>query len=162
MDELSAGVRLRRFETVDALAAEVGREIGQSGWIPVDQQRIDRFAEATDDRQYIHVDPERARVETPFGGTIAHGYLTLSLLPRIFSETFELVPKVTGINYGLDRVRFMTPVRSGSRVRGRVVLDALDRQGEDRIKLTSTVTVEIEGIDKPACVATAIALYVVK
>lgn len=161
MDELSVGVMPRRFETVEAMAAEVGQEIGRSGWITVDQQRIDRFAEATDDHQYIHVDPVRAAAETSFGGTIAHGYLTLSLLPRMFAETFQLVPKVTGINYGLDRVRFVAPVRSGARVRGRVVLQALERQGGDRIKVTCTVTVEIEGGDKPACVATAISLFVV-
>ena len=107
------------------------------------------------------MDPARAAAEAPFGGTIAHGYLTLSLLPRIFSEAFDLAPKVTGINYGLDRVRFITPVRSGSRIRGRVVLNALEQEGRDRIKVTFVVTVEIEGVDKPACIATAIALYLV-
>lgn len=161
MDEQSGGVTPRRFDTVQAMAAEVGQNIGSSGWITIDQERIDRFADATDDHQYIHVDPARAAAEAPFGGTIAHGYLTLSLLPRIFSEAFDLAPKVTGINYGLDRVRFITPVRSGSRIRGRVVLNALEQEGRDRIKVTFVVTVEIEGVDKPACIATAIALYLV-
>lgn len=158
-DESGAGPRV--FETVEAFEACVGQEIGTSGWIEMDQARIDLFAEATEDRQWIHLDRARAERESPYGTTIAHGYLTLSMLPRITAEAYDLRPRTTGINYGLDKVRFIAPVPSGSRIRGRVVLDQVVRQKPDTIRAHFTVTVEVEGGDKPACVAQAIAVYIV-
>ena len=121
-----------------------------SGWIAVDQDRISAFAEATEDRQFIHVDPEAAS-RTPFGGTIAHGFLTLSLLSRMAAETI-LVPDTTKmvVNYGLDRVRFLAPVRSGKRVRGHFTLDGVEEKAPGQILLRHTISVEIEGEDKPA------------
>ena len=151
----------RSFDTVEALEACVGEELGVSDWIEMSQSRIVRFADATDDRQWIHLDEVRAKAESPYGTTVAHGYLTLSMLPRITAEVFTLKPRVAGINYGLDKVRFLAPVPSDSRIRGRVVLDRMLRQKPDTIRVHLTVTVEIEGIDKPACVAEAIALYIV-
>lgn len=136
--------------TLDAIRGQVGEEIGVSGWITVGQDRITAFAEATEDRQFIHVDPEAA-MQTPFGGTIAHGFLTLSLLSRMAAETI-LVPDTTKmiVNYGLDRVRFLAPVRSGKCVRGRFTLDAVEEKAPGQILLRHVVAVEIEGEDKPA------------
>jgi len=121
-----------------------------SGWIEVDQQRIAAFADATEDRQFIHIDPEAAAL-TPFGGTIAHGFLTLSLLSRMAAETI-LLPDTTKmvVNYGLDRVRFLAPVRSGKRIRGRFALDGVEEKSPGQILLRHVVSVEIEGEDKPA------------
>ena len=121
-----------------------------SGWIPVDQERITAFADATEDRQFIHIDPEAAAL-TPFGGTIAHGFLTLSFLSRMAAETI-LLPETTKmvVNYGLDRVRFLAPVRSGKRIRGRFALDGVEEKSPGQILLRHVVSVEIEGEDKPA------------
>ena len=149
------------FDTVEAFEARVGTLLGTSGWIQIDQSRIDLFAEATDDRQWIHIDPERAAAESPYGTTVAHGYLTLSMLPRILAEAFVLRPKTAGINYGLNKVRFIAPVPVGARIRGRVMLEEVTRQDPDRIRARFAVTVELEGSDKPACIAQAIAVYVV-
>ena len=137
------------------LADRVGQELGVSKWYLLDQARIDAFAEVTDDPQFIHVDPERARAETPFDGTIAHGFLTMSLLS---SMTFEVMPFMTGdegmsINYGFNKLRFMSPVPVGSRVRGRFSLLSLDQSNSDFSDLILTSTVEIEGQSKPAMVA---------
>ena len=131
----------------------IGREVGTSGWLTLDQARIDAFAEATEDRQFIHVDPQAA-AQTPFGGTIAHGFLSLAMLSRMAAEAI-LVPDSAKmvVNYGLDRVRFLAPVRSGKRVRGRFVLDGVDEKAPGQILLRHSVTVEIEGEDKPALVA---------
>lgn len=128
----------------------VGEEVGVSDWILIDQARIDAFAEATEDRQFIHVDADAA-ARTPFGGTIAHGFLTLSLLSRMAAEAM-LVPEGVkmAVNYGLDRVRFLAPVRSGKRVRGRFTLDSIEEKAPGQWLLRHTVTVEIEGEDKPA------------
>jgi acyl dehydratase len=138
----------------------VGREVGVSSWILIDQERIDAFADATEDRQFIHVDPAAA-AQTPFGGTIAHGFLSLSLLSRMGAEAM-LVPDGIrmAINYGLDRVRFLAPVRSGSRVRGRFSLDSVEEKAAGQVLLRHTVTVEIEGEDKPALSAVWLALIV--
>jgi acyl dehydratase len=152
----------RVFETVDALEACVGGELGVSGWIEIDQSRIDLFADATDDHQWIHVDRDRAAAESPYGATIAHGFLTLSMVPRMLSEAFTLAPRKTGINYGLDKVRFVAPVPAGARIRGRVGLERLERQKPDTIRAHYAVTVEIEGAEKPACVAQTIAVYIVE
>ena len=137
---------------LDEIYAKVGQEIGVSGWLDVTQERIDQFAEATEDRQFIHVDP--AASAPVFGGTIAHGFLSLSLLSRM-AEDAMLVPEGMrmGVNYGLDRVRFLAPVRSGKRVRGRFVLDSVDEKAPGQYLMRHTVTVEIEGEEKPALTA---------
>ena len=136
--------------TIAGIEQRIGEEVGVSGWIVVDQDRIGAFADATEDRQFIHVDAEAAG-QTPFGGTIAHGFLTLSLLSRMAAETI-LVPDTTKmiVNYGLDRVRFLAPVRSGKRIRGRFTLDAVEEKAPEQILLRHSISVEIEGEDKPA------------
>ena len=138
---------------LDQIRARVGEEVGVSSWLTVGQRRIDAFAEATEDRQFIHTDPEAA-AKTPFGGTIAHGFLTLSLLSRMGAEAM-LIPDglKMAVNYGLDRVRFLAPVRSGRRVRGRFVLDSVEEKAPGQILMRHTVTVEIEGEEKPALTA---------
>ena len=139
--------------SLDELRSKTGQEVGVSDWILVDQPRIDAFAEATEDRQFIHLDPDAA-ARTPFGGTIAHGFLSLSLLSRMAADAM-LVPETTkmAVNYGLDRVRFLAPVRAGKRVRGRFTLDGADAKAPGKLLLRHTVTVEIEGEDKPALTA---------
>ena len=141
------------------IEAFVGRELGASQWMTLDQRRIDAFAECTDDRQWIHVDVERARRESPLGTTIAHGYLTLAM---IAPSTFEVLAEPAGItralNYGLDRVRFLAPVKSGARVRNRIKLLAAEPKGEGRLLLTTENTIEIENEAKPALVAHALVL----
>lgn len=139
--------------SLDDIRAQVGKEVGVSSWLLVDQHRIDAFAEATEDRQFIHVDPAAA-AQTPFGGTIAHGFLSLSLLSRMAAEAM-LVPDglKMAVNYGLDRVRFLAPVRSGKRVRGRFVLDLIEEKAPGQWLMRHNVTVEIEGEDKPALTA---------
>jgi acyl dehydratase len=131
----------------------VGQEIGVSSWLLINQSRIDAFADATEDRQFIHIDPDAA-AKTPFGGTIAHGFLTLSLLSRMGAESM-LIPEGVkmAVNYGLDRVRFLAPVRSGKRVRGRFVLDSVEEKAPGLVLLRHTVSVEIEGEEKPALTA---------
>jgi acyl dehydratase len=139
----------------------VGHPLGVTEWLTIDQARIDRFADCTDDRQWIHVDVERAGRESAFGSTVAHGYLTLALLAR-FTYEVGLVPADAGqaFNYGLDRVRFMTPVRTGARVRDRVVVLAAEEKGPGRVLVKTQHTIEIEGEDKPAMVAEALAILV--
>lgn len=135
---------------VQGLADSVGLEIGLSSWVTVDQNMIDAFANATGDHQYIHTDPESA-AKSAFGGTIAHGFLTLSLLPAMVSECVRRTDlNGTGVNYGLDRVRFLSPVKAGSRIRGRFVLADYFELKPGIRKLTWDVTVEIEGQEKPA------------
>ena len=140
----------------------VGREVGVTDWLAVEQARIDQFADATDDHQYIHVDAERA-ARTPFGGTIAHGFLTLSLLSALASRGggIKLENTVMGINYGLDRVRFVNPVRSGQRIRARFTLAGAEEKSPGRFLLRYAVTVEIEGEEKPALVADWLGMTVV-
>ncbi len=136
--------------TLDEIRSRVGQEIGVSEWITVDQGRIKAFADATEDHQFIHVDPEAA-AKTPFGGTVAHGFLTLSLLSQMAASVM-LLPETTkmGLNYGLDRVRFLAPVRSGRRVRGHFKLASVEERRPGQWQFVYTVTVEIEGEDKPA------------
>lgn len=130
-----------------------GQTLGLSRWIALEQPRIDAFAEITEDRQFIHLDPVRAAAETPFGGTIAHGFLTLSMLPTLGYEALPPVDGATGsLNYGFDRLRFLSPVRAGSRVRARFDLARADPT-PDHLTLHMDVTVEIEGSDKPALAA---------
>ena len=136
--------------SLNEIRALIGEEVGVSSWLTVDQARIDAFADATEDRQFIHTDPAAA-AQTPFGGTIAHGFLTLSLLSRMGAEAM-LIPEGVkmAVNYGLDRVRFLAPVRSGSRVRGRFTLDSVEEKAPGQVLMRHTVTVEIEGEEKPA------------
>ena len=144
--------------TLDEIRARVGGEIGVSDWLTVDQARIDAFAAVTDDHQFIHDDPEAA-ARTPFGGTVAHGFLTLSLLSRMAADVMLRPAQATmGVNYGFDRVRLMAPVRAGKRVRGRFTLASFDEKAPGRYQFVHHVTVEIEGEDKPALVADWIGL----
>ncbi|MCG8271320.1 MaoC family dehydratase [Aquamicrobium sp. NLF2-7] len=140
--------------TLDELLASVGKEVGVSPWRTVTQTMIDQFADATDDHQFIHCDPERAARETPFGGTIAHGFLLLSLLSAM---TFETLPPLEkgkmGVNQGFDEVRFMTPVKTGSRIRARFVLADVKARPSGWVQVMHDVTVEIEGSKKPAFTA---------
>jgi acyl dehydratase len=135
------------------IRSRIGEEVGISGWLTIDQQRIDEFAEATEDRQFIHVDPAAA-AHTPFGGTVAHGFLSLSMLSRMAADAM-LVPESIkmAVNYGLDRVRFIVPVRSGKRIRGRFRLDSVEEKAAGQYLMRHTVTVEIEGEEKPALTA---------
>lgn len=152
------GARSQQTLTLEQMKARIGAEVGVSRWLRVDQARIDRFAEATDDHQFIHVDPERTRAETPFDGTIAHGFLTLSLLSKMAQE---VLPKLAdlwfGVNYGFDRVRFLRPVPVNSDVRGRFVLTEIrdDKAGE--VTLKYAVTIELRDSAKPVLVADWIA-----
>ena len=145
---------------ISDLPSLIGKEVGVSRWIHVDQARIDAFADTTEDRQYIHVDPERAR-ETPLGGTIAHGFLTLSLASAMNFDAVEPLDGLSmGVNYGFDRLRFIAPVPAGSNIRGRFRLLAAEDKGGGRWLLRYEITVEIEGSDKPALVAEWLGLQV--
>jgi len=138
----------------------VGQEIGVSGWITIDQPQIDAFAHATNDHQFIHVDPERARRETPFGGTIAHGFLSLSVLSGL---AYEVMPTLNGaamsINYGFDKIRFLTPVRAGKRVRARFTLSEAVMRAPKELLIRNATTLEIEGEPRPALVADWLGLH---
>jgi acyl dehydratase len=140
------------MSSIRELQSRVGEEVGISAWLEVSQARIDTFASAIEDFQWIHVDPQRAR-SSPFGGTIAHGFLTLSLLSRLSEMTFSFSDRRMGVNYGLNRVRFTSPVPSGSRVRARFTLAKYEPLENDGVQVTWNVAVEIEGADKPALVA---------
>ena len=134
----------------------VGQEIGTSSWVKIEQERIDRFAEATGDYQWIHVDPERAK-DGPFGSTIAHGYLTLSLIPALGWEVYTIEGARLSVNYGLNKLRFITPVKVGSRVRAHLTLAAVDEVSGDALQVATTVVMELEGAEKPAAVAETLA-----
>jgi acyl dehydratase len=147
--------------SIEDIQAKVGSEIGISDWIPIDQARIDAFAEITEDPQFIHIDPEAA-AKTPFGGTVAHGFLTLSLLSRMAAGAMLRPEGVKmGVNYGFERVRFMAPVRSGKRVRGRFRLVRCEEKKPGQWQFVHEVAVEIEGEEKPALVAEWIGLIFV-
>ncbi|MEU2562733.1 MaoC family dehydratase [Streptomyces longispororuber] len=148
----------RIFTSADDLRAAVGEQLGYSDWLEVDQKRIDLFAEATGDHQWIHVDPERA-AGGPFGATIAHGYLTLSLLPVFVPQVMRVEGMRMGLNYGTNKVRFPSPVPVGSRLRATAVLTAVEPTKDDGVQVTTAVTVEREGADKPACVAESVSRY---
>ena len=147
---------MRTFTSFDELTAAVGEDLGTSDWLEIDQARVDAFADATGDHQWIHVDRERA-ANGPFGGTIAHGYLTLSLVPFLGSQVFSLETPGAKLNYGVNKVRFPNPVRVGSRVRTRVSVVAVEDIPTGKQMLLKHV-VEIEGQDKPACVAETVVL----
>jgi acyl dehydratase len=141
----------------------VGRELGASDWVAVDQDRINAFAVCTGDRQWIHVDVERARRESPFGGPIAHGYLSLSLVAAMVMELGVIPPDAaTGLNYGLDKVRFIAPIKAGARVRTRATLLAVEAQSGSRVLLKLNCTLEIEGEAKPALVTELLCLLIGK
>ena len=145
------GGLMQHFDTLASLQARVGQDIGASDWVAIEQARIDLFAQATGDHQWIHTDPVRAAAG-PFGATVAHGYLTLSLVPLLFESGFAINDVKMGVNYGLNRVRFMSPVRVGGRVRGQFKLLGYEPL-EGGAQLTVQVTIELEGSPKPACVA---------
>jgi acyl dehydratase len=144
--------------SVADLRARVGQEVGASTWVVIAQDRIDAFADATDDHQWIHVDADRASAETPFGGTIAHGFLTLSLVSSLLRDLVTVSGLRMAINYGLNRVRFVSPVPSGSRIRARVSLAAV-QEFNDATQATWNVTIEREGADRPALVAEWLVRY---
>ena len=147
--------------SIETLPQWIGKELGVSEWVTIDQARIDEFAHCTLDHQWIHVDVERARRESPFGTTIAHGYLTASMLANF---TFEVFVKPAGIaqalNYGIDKLRFLAPVKCGSRVRGRLVITGVEGKGAGRFLVTMENTVEIEGEQKPALIASTLAMVI--
>jgi acyl dehydratase len=140
---------------LEELKALPGRDLGHSSWVEITQERVDQFAEATGDHQWIHVDVERAKTG-PFQGTIAHGYLTLSLVIPLFNELLEITGVRMGINYGLEKVRFPSPVRVGAKVRLAARVVGVDDVAGDGVQMTLDFTVEIDGMDKPACVARAV------
>jgi acyl dehydratase len=145
--------------TLATIGDFVGKELGVSDWTTVDQARINAFADCTGDHQWIHVDVERAQRESPFGGTVAHGYLTLSLLPMMHAQVGTLPGGIkAALNYGADKVRFITPVRAGARIRDRITLVGVEDKGGGRLLMTTRHTVEIEGEQKPALVADTLAM----
>lgn len=147
--------------TADEIKSRVGQNIGTSRWFTVDQKRIDGFADVTEDHQFIHIDVERAKKETPFGGTIAHGFLTLSLLaPMGYDALPTLSNRAMGINYGLDKVRFLNPVRAGSRVRAHYKLADVTQRSPKELLFKYEVTVEIEGQERPALIAESLGMAV--
>ncbi|AYE99361.1 MaoC family dehydratase (plasmid) [Mycobacterium paragordonae] len=148
---------MRVISSIEEAVAAVGQELGVSQWITVDQERINAFADVTGDQQWIHVDVERARIESPSRATIAHGFLTLSLIPALSKENYRIDNARMGINYGLNRVRFLAPVPAGSRVRLRSELVEAKKVDETTVDLTVRQTVELDGSTKPAAVAEVIA-----
>jgi acyl dehydratase len=151
---------VRVISCIDEAVEAVGQELGVSQWLAVDQERINAFADATGDHQWIHVDVERARTESPYGATIAHGFLTLSLIPALSKENYRIDDAKMGINYGLNRVRFLGPVPAGSRIRLRSELVNAAKVDDTTVDLTVRQTVELDGSDKPAAVAEVIARMV--
>lgn len=146
------------FESADALLAAVGRDLGATDWMTVTQERVNTFADATDDHQWIHVDPVQAKAG-PFGACVAHGFLTLSLASRFMPQLIEVRNMKMGVNYGCDKVRFPAPVRVGARIRGRGELVAIERAKDGSLQSTLRLTVEIENEAKPACVVDTISRY---
>ncbi len=145
------------FDSNQSVLTHVGQELGVSAWLGIDQARVNLFADATDDHQWIHVDPARAK-EGPFGATIAHGYLTMSLISRFMPELLELRMRM-GVNYGVDKVRFPAPVKVGDRIRARALLTSAEATRDGGMQANIRVTIEIENGDKPGCVADSIARY---
>ncbi|NMM08934.1 MAG: MaoC family dehydratase [Polaromonas sp.] len=143
---------MKTFKTLAELAACIGQEVAVSDWITITQHQVNLFAEATGDHQWIHVDPEKANAG-PFGGPIAHGFLTLSLLPRFFESSFQVTGSRMGVNYGLNKVRFTAPVPVGSRLRARMKLLTAEAIDNDGMQMSWEVTVEREGSAKPVCIA---------
>jgi acyl dehydratase len=146
------------FDSPESILASVGKPLGTSQWLTITQERIDQFAKATDDHQWIHVDPVKA-AQGPFGATIAHGYLTLSLISRFLPEIVEIRGMKMGVNYGCEKVRFPSAVKAGARIRAQGQMISAERTKDGGIQAVNRVTVEIEGSDKPACVADTISRY---
>ena len=149
---------MRIVDSIEELKNLVGEEIGVSDWIEMTQERINKFAEATGDHQWIHIDTERAKTELPGGTTIAHGFLTLSLLPKIVQSIYKIKGVRHSLNYGSDRVRFTAPVPAGSRVRGRYTLKSAEEVKNNGLKIIGETKIEIEGEDRPACIAESIGI----
>jgi acyl dehydratase len=149
---------VKKFSGLDEFVAAQGAELGPTDWLEVTQDRVNLFADATDDHQWIHIDPERA-ANGPFGGTIAHGLLTLSLLPHFTHQLYTVDNVAMAINYGYNKVRFITPVRVGAKIRARAQIAKVD-QLDGAVQATVTVTVEIDGSDKPAAVAESIVRFI--
>jgi acyl dehydratase len=143
---------MKTFQSLAELRSHVGQEVAVSDWLTITQEQVNLFAEATGDHQWIHVDVEKAKAG-PFGGPIAHGFLTLSLIPTFFESALEIRNTRMGVNYGLNKVRFTSPVPVGSRLRARLTLQACDPIDNDGMQMTWGVTVEREGSDRPVCVA---------
>lgn len=151
---------MRIFDSLDQLRAQTQSVIGVSDWVSVTQERIQAFADITGDQQWIHTDPERARRESRWGTTIAHGYLTLSLIPQLNQQIMRVDGAKASVNYGLDKLRFPAPVPVGARIRSHLTLLALVNQGEGRYLARYTTCVEIEGDERPACVAENLVMYI--
>jgi len=151
---------MRVIGSVDEAVQAIGAELGVTNWLEVDQKRIDAFADVTEDHQWIHVDTDRAKAESPYGATIAHGFLTLSLIPGVSKQNYRVENAKMGINYGLNKVRFLAPGTAGSRVRVRSALIDAVKVDDSIVNLTVRHTVEIDGSDKPAAVADLIARFV--
>ncbi|MDT5124988.1 MAG: hypothetical protein QOH54_632 [Mycobacterium sp.] len=151
---------MKVITSVDDAVATIGEELGVSRWVDVDQSRIDAFADVTMDHQWIHVDVDKAKAESPYGATIAHGFLTLSLIPGVSKDNYRVENAKMGINYGLNKVRFLSAVTAGSRIRVRSELADATSVGDNTVNLTVRHTVEIDGVDKPAAVAELIARFV--
>jgi acyl dehydratase len=147
---------MKTFQTLKDLAACAGQDVATSDWITITQQQVNQFAEATGDHQWIHVDVEKAK-KGPFGGPIAHGFLTLSLLPRFFESTIEVTESAMGVNYGLNKVRFIAPVPVGSRLRARMKLLSAEPIDNNGYQMAWEITVEREGVSKPVCIAESLA-----
>ena len=150
---------VRVIKGLQELRSLVGQQIGVSDWVPISQERIDEFARSTGDQQWIHCDPERAQRESPFGITIAHGFLTLSLLPITTYELFAGLKAKKSVNYGLDKLRFLAPVRAGARVRNHIRLLSAEPRADGFVLIRTENTVEIEGEEKPALVAVSLSLF---
>ncbi|GAB2782676.1 3-hydroxyacyl-thioester dehydratase HtdZ [Rhabdobacter roseus] len=149
---------MKTFSTLADFQAQLGQEIGVSPWVTISQEQINAFAQATGDHQWIHVDPEKAARYSPFKTTIAHGFLTLSLAPKLMAELYRIESVKMGVNYGANKVRFTAPVPAGSRVRLHLILTEVEEQVPAGIRATALATFELEGSDKPACVAELITL----
>jgi acyl dehydratase len=150
---------MRTFDSLGDLVAAKGEVLGTSDWVTISQEEVNLFADATGDHQWIHVDPERAK-DGPFGTTIAHGFMTLSLLPRLMHGMYNVKGIKLAINYGLNKVRFPSPVPVGSKVRATSTLVGAEDIGNDTVQLTVATVIEIEGADKPACVAESVLRYI--
>ena len=151
-----------KLHTAGEIKAKIGQEIGVSDWIVIDQDRINQFADVTEDHQFIHVNPEMAK-QTPFGGTIAHGFLILSMLAKMgMAADFAMKGVAMGVNYGFEKIRMVAPVHAGKRIRGRFVLKNMEERSPGQWLATLSVTVEIEGSDKPAIIADWLSLQFVQ
>jgi acyl dehydratase len=150
---------MKVITSIEDAIGTIGQELGVGRWKEIDQARIDAFADVTEDQQWIHVDTDRAKAESPYGATIAHGFLTISLIPKMSKDTYRVDNAKMGVNYGLNKVRFLAPVTAGSRIRVRSELAAADKVNDNTVNLTVRHTLELEGSDKPAAVVELIARY---